>query len=52
MKLPAAVRAFFAAKGREGGKTRASRLSAQRRKEIARQAARTRWKAKKQPSRA
>lgn len=48
-KLPNEARRYFASWGRKGGKARASRLTPEQRKEIARKAARTRWeKAKRQ----
>ncbi len=44
------MRDAFAAFGRFGGEARAKRLSKARRSEIARRAARARWKAKPKPS--
>lgn len=43
MRLPAEIRDRFRRYGREGGKIRAARISPERRKEIARQAATARW---------
>lgn len=43
MKLPKEIRARFVRHGREGGKTRAARLSAEVRRATARRAASTRW---------
>jgi hypothetical protein len=43
-KLPEEVRQFFAATGSQGGKQRAKNLTAKQRKQIARKAARERWK--------
>jgi hypothetical protein len=43
-KLPESVKKFFAETGRQGGKQRAQNLTATQRKEIARKAARARWK--------
>lgn len=43
MKLPAEVREQFRQYGREGGRTRAARLDAPRRRAIARRAATGRW---------
>jgi HD superfamily phosphodiesterase len=42
-KAPKQVRAFLAAAGKKGGTHRAKRLSAERRREIAQNAARARW---------
>ncbi len=43
MKLPEKVREYFRKKGAEGGNARAANLSGEQRREIARQAAQTRW---------
>ena len=43
MKLPESVRERFRAYGREGGRTRASRMSPDARKAVARRAAMRRW---------
>lgn len=43
MKLSAAVRQAFSALGRKGGKARAAKLSANKRRKQAQKAARARW---------
>jgi len=48
-KNPAAV-ALGSLGGRKGGKARAAKLTAQRRQEIARKAAKARWEKQKPPS--
>jgi hypothetical protein len=49
--LPKKVRNYFAAEGKKGGKTRAQHLTPERRREIARNAARARWaKRQRKPS--
>jgi len=43
MKLSVAARAYFQEMGKKGGKGRAKKLTAKRRKAIAKKAARARW---------
>ena len=43
IKLPDAVWEFFVAKGHEGGKARAAKLTKKQQSQIAKKAARARW---------
>lgn len=48
MKMPAQVKEFFQRQGKIGGKKRSARLSPERRREIAQQAAEARWAKKRE----
>lgn len=43
MRMPDRVKEFFQKQGKIGGKKRSANLSAERRKEIAKRAAKARW---------